>query len=135
MTMDPHSSPTTPSNTASDGRGRVRRCLAGTVVVRFGNELHQLPARDTDIVPSLITQSVRACGRPKRGSAPAHQGLAILVSQRPGGASFPARDPAFCLTKTVVCRLVNAQWPFPLDIADDVGLAKDNRSRTDPDRL
>ena len=115
--------PNEPVEHHQHGRGRVVANLGATVVVRFGNELHQLPIEALDVVPSL-DRSLRQgrCGDPTEVLLRA-QGLAISSVNDQWGV-FSRSRIQLLPHQLWVCRVVNAQWPFRWLIADDVGLGK-----------
>ena len=115
--------PNDPVEHGQHGRGRIVADLGATVVVRFGNELHQLPAETLDVVPSLDRSLPQGrCGDPTEVLLRA-QGLAISSVNDQWGV-FSRSRIQLLPHQLWVCRVVNAQWPFRWMIADDVGLGK-----------
>lgn len=123
MTDRPVLEPKHPVEHRQHGRGRVVADLGATVVVRFGNELHQLPTEKLDVLPSL-DRSLRQgrCSDPTEVLLRA-QGLAISSVNDQWGV-FSRSRIQLLPHQLWVCREVNAQWPFRWLIADDVGLGK-----------
>ena len=123
MTDRPELDPNDPVEHRQHGRGRVVADLGATVVVRFGNELHQLPAEKLNVLPSL-ERSLRQgrCADPTEVLLRA-QGLAISSVNDQWGV-FSRSRIQLLPHQLWVCREVNAQWPFRWLIADDVGLGK-----------
>lgn len=123
MTDRPVLDPNDPVEHRQHGRGRVVADLGATVVVRFGNELHQLSAEKLNVLPSLARSLRRGrCADPTEVLLRA-QGLAISSVNDQWGV-FSRSRIQLLPHQLWVCREVNAQWPFRWLIADDVGLGK-----------
>lgn len=123
MTDRPVLDPNDPVEHRQHGRGRVVADLGATVVVRFGNELHQLPTENLNVLPSLARSLRRGrCADPTEVLLRA-QGLAISSVNDQWGV-FSRSRIQLLPHQLWVCREVNAQWPFRWLIADDVGLGK-----------